>query len=123
MQGIVDAIDQAFADIKDISHFHGLLEGHASLGLGRENLHNIKISVKMHEESLERLDGLEQMMQQIQAMVVSFSKEVDVQQTANFLRKCVNETLEEPEQSRKPHGQDETIQGGCLHVAESVRLA
>ncbi|CAD6570777.1 MAG: hypothetical protein ASARMPRED_003927 [Alectoria sarmentosa] len=124
LQGIVDAIDQAFADIKDISHFHGLLEGHASLGLGRENLHNIKISVKMHEESLERLDGLEQMMQQIQAMVVSFSKEVDVQQTANFLRKCVNETLEEPEQSRKPHGQDETIQeheGATGHTPDPYR--
>lgn len=110
LQSIVDAIDQAFADIKDISHFHGLLASHASLGLGRENLRNTEKSVKMHEESLKRLGGLEQMMQQVQAMVISFSKEGDVQQTANLLRQCVNETLQEPEQGRKSRAHDEAIQ-------------
>lgn len=121
LQSIVDAIDQTFADIKDISYFHGLLESHASLGLGGKNLRNTEKSVKMHEESLERLSGLEQMLQQVHAMVVSFSKEGDVQQTANLLRQCVNETLQEPEQSRKSRGQDEAIPGRYPHVTQILR--
>ena len=121
LQSIVDAVDQAFTDIKDISHFHGLLENHATLGIGRENLRNTEQSVKLHVESLQRLSGLEQMMQQIQATVVSFSKEGDVQQTANLLRQCVNENLHEPGQSRKSHSQDEEIQGSCAHSTRIVR--
>ena len=119
LQSIVDAIDQTFADIKDISHFHGLLESHASLGLGRENLLNTEKSVKMHEESLERLSDVEQMLQQVHAMVISFSKQGDVQQTADLLRHRVNETLQEPEQSRKSRGQDETIPSRFSHVSDS----
>ncbi len=121
LQSIVDAIDQAFADIKDISHFHGMLEGRASLGLGWENLRNTDKSVKMHEESLQRLSNLEQRMQQIQATVVSFSKEADIKQAANLLRQCVKETLQEPRQSRKSPGEDKEIQGRCPNSDRILR--
>ena len=54
----------------------------------------------MHERSLAKLSNLEDQMQQIQATMVRFSKQHDIQQTANLLWQCVDESLQNPEQQR-----------------------
>ena len=54
----------------------------------------------MHERSLAKLSDLEDQMQQIQATMVRFSKDHDVQQTATLLWQCVDESLQNPEQQR-----------------------
>ena len=115
LQSLADAIDQAFADIKDISHFHGFLESHANLDLCERNLRNTEQTMKMQEESLERLSVLEQMMHQFKGMVVGFSKDGDVQQAANLLRQHVDEILQEPKVSRLSHMNDEAVQGRSCH--------
>ena len=59
----------------------------------------------MHEQSLAKLSSLEDQMQQIQATMVRFSKQHDIQQTANLLWHCVDESLQNPEQqSASPVG-------------------
>ena len=121
LQSLADAIDTAFADIKDISHFHGFLESHASLDLGERNLRNTEQTLKMQEESLERLSVLEEMMHQFKGMVVGFPKDGDVQQLANLLRQNVDEVLQEPKARRKSHKNDEGLQGGTLHGAQFAR--
>ena len=121
LQSLADAIDQAFADVKDISHFHGFLESHASLDLGEKNLRNTEQTMKMQEKSLERLSVLEQMMHQFKGMVVGFSKVGDVQQVANLLRQHVDETLQEPKVSRKSLKNDEAIQGRSFHNAQFAK--
>lgn len=100
LQGLVDEIDATFANINDISRYHGLVEGHISLGVGQENLQNSWRSIAMHEQSLAKLSNLEDQMQQIQATMVRFSKQHDIQQTANLLWQCVDESLQNPEQQR-----------------------
>ena len=106
LQGLVDEIDQTFMNIKDITHYHGLLQGHTNLAVGREILLNGRKTIDMHEESLARLKDLEHMVQEINATIVHFSKEQDVQQTANLLQQGVIEKLQEPERSyaSKPTG-------------------
>ena len=54
----------------------------------------------MHERSLAKLSDLEDQMQQIQAYMVRFSKQHDIEQTANLLWQCVDESLQDPEQQR-----------------------
>ena len=54
----------------------------------------------MHEQSLAKLSDLEDQMQQIQATMIRFSKQHDIQQTANLLWQCVDESLQNPEQQR-----------------------
>ena len=54
----------------------------------------------MHERSLAKLSDLEDQMQQIQAIMVRFSKQHDIQQTANLLWQRVDESLQNPEQQR-----------------------
>ena len=95
---MVDEIDATFANINDISHFHGLVEGHINLVIGQESLQNTQKSIAMQEQALARLADLEKVMEQINATIVRFSKEGDVQQTANLLRHCVDENLQNPEQ-------------------------
>jgi hypothetical protein len=99
LQCLVDAIDQAFVDIRDISHYHGLLEGHANLAMSRESLNNGQKSIAMQERSLERLFSLEQKIEEVHANFVRFPKEHDVQQTADFIRQRVDESFEEAERS------------------------
>ena len=122
LQSLADAIDQAIGDIKDISHFHGFLESHASLGLGERNLRNTEQTMKLQEQSLERLNILEQMMHQFKGMVVGFPKDGDVQQVANLLRQHVDEILQEPKISRKSHTNDEAVQGRSFHGAQFARI-
>ena len=100
LQGLVDEIDATFANINDISRYHGLIEGHISLGVGQQNLQNSWRSIAMHERSLAKLSDLEDQMQQIQATMVRFSKHQDIQQTATLLWQCVDESLQDPEQQR-----------------------
>ena len=121
LQSLADAIDQAFADIKDISHFHSCLESRASLDLGEKNLRNTEQTMKMQEESLERLNVLEQMMHQFKGMVVGFPKDGDAQQVANLLRQHVDETLQEPKISRKAHKDNEAVQGRSFRGAQFAR--
>ena len=121
LQSLADAIDQSFGDIKDISHFHGFLESHASLDLGERNLRNTEQTMKMQEESLERLSVLEEMMHQFKGMVVGFPKDGDVQQVANLLRQHVDEILQEPKVSRQSHKNDEAVQGRSCHGAQFAR--
>ena len=122
LQSVADAIDQAFAEIKTISHFHSFLETHASLGLGEKNLRNTNQLLKMQGESSERLSAIEQMIHQIKGLVVGFSKDGDVRQTANLLWQRVDETLQEPLVSHKSHKNDEAVEGRILHEAQWVRI-
>ena len=98
LQGLVDEIDATFASIDDISRYHGLVEGHISLVVGQESLQNSQRSIAMHEQSLARLSSLEDLIQEIHATMVRFSKERDIQETANLLQQCVDENLQTPEQ-------------------------
>ena len=84
--------------MKEISQFHGLLEGHASLKIGEDNLRCSRESKALQEQSLARLSELENMLATIHATFVRFSKDHDIHQTANFLRQCVDESLQESEQ-------------------------
>lgn len=97
LQALVDEIDQTCAIIKDIAQYHGLLEGHASLVVGQRNLINSQKTIAMQAQSLARLDKLEDMMEQIHATLIHFSKEHDVQQTASLLQQRVDEILQCPE--------------------------
>ena len=102
LQGLVDEIDATFANINDISRYHGLVEGHISLGVGQESLQNSWRNIAMHEQSLAKLSNLEDQMQQIQATMVRFSKQHDIQQTANLLWQYVDESLQNPEAEKVP---------------------
>ena len=97
LQALVDEIDQTCAIVKDIAQYHGLLEGHANLVVSRRNLINGQKTIAMQAQSLARLDKLEDMMEQIHATLIHFSKEHDVQQTANLLQQRVDEILQYPE--------------------------
>lgn len=97
MQALVDEIDQTCATIKDIAQYHGLLEGHANLIISQRNLINSQQTIAMQAQSLARLDKLEDMMEQVHATLVHFSKEHDVQQTANLLQQRVDELMQSPE--------------------------
>ena len=103
LQGLVDEIEQTFVQVKDISQYHSFLEGHANLEITRETLHYSKENKIAHEQSLARLSQLESMMETVHATIIRFSKEQDVHQTANFLRQCVDEELQEPEHKSR-HG-------------------
>ena len=52
----------------------------------------------MHQQTMAKLSNMEDLVQQFHASVVHFSKERDIQQTANLLRQCVDENLQNPEQ-------------------------
>lgn len=93
----MDEIDQTCATIKDIAQYHGLLEGHANLVISQRNLINSQQTIAMQAQSLARLDKLEDMMAQVHATLVHFSKEQDVHQTANLLQQRVDEILQSPE--------------------------
>lgn len=54
-------------------------------------------TIAMQAQSLARLDKLEDMMEQVHATLVHFSKEHDVHQTANLLQQRVEEILQSPE--------------------------
>ena len=78
LQDLVDEIDQTFVNIRDISHFHGLLEGRISHALGWESLKNSQQSLVLHQQSLNRLAGVEHLLEQIHATIVRFFNEHDV---------------------------------------------
>lgn len=99
LQGLVDEISETFGHVKDISQFHGLLETQATREIGRLNLYNSTESRKLQEQSLARLSELESMMEKIQSTLLRFSKEQDIQQTANYLRQHMDEDLQEPQQT------------------------
>ncbi|KAG7007774.1 FAD-dependent monooxygenase [Physcia stellaris] len=94
LQSLVDEISQTFEHVKDISQFHSLLEAHATQEIGRLNLHNSTESKKIQEQSLAKLSELESMMERIQTTILRFSKERDIQQTANYLRQHICEDLQ-----------------------------
>jgi hypothetical protein len=102
LQALVDEIDQTFVTIKDMAQYHGLLEGHINLVVGQRNLINSQKTMAMQVQSLARLEKLESMMEQVQATFIRFSKEQDVQQTADLLRQCVDESLQDPERRAGP---------------------
>ncbi|KAL8794974.1 MAG: hypothetical protein Q9195_002556 [Heterodermia aff. obscurata] len=102
LQGLVDEISQTFEHVKDISQFHSLLEVQATREIGRLNLHNSTESRKIQEQSLARLSELESMMERIQSTILRFSKEQDIQQTANYLRQHMDEDLLESQQTSLP---------------------
>ena len=58
---------------------------------------NSQQTIAMQAQSLARLDKLEDMMEQVHATLIHFSKEHDVQQTANLLQQRVDEILQSPE--------------------------
>lgn len=97
LQSLVDEISQTFEHVKDISQFHSLLEAHATQEIGRLNLHNSTESRKIQEQSLAKLSELESMMERIQTTILRFSKERDIQQTANYLRQHMDEDLQDPQ--------------------------
>lgn len=94
---MVDEIDQTCTIIKDIAQYHGLLEGHANLVIGQRNLMISQKTIAMQAQSLARLEKLEDMMEQVHATLIHFSKEKDVHQTASLLRQRVQEILQNPE--------------------------
>ena len=104
--------------IRDITHYHGLIEGHASLMLGAENLRNSWKIITMHEQELDKLSGLEKMLERLQATLISFSKEDDVQQTADLLRQSVNENLQEPGKCCASKHADTIVDGKGLYSIE-----
>ena len=102
LQSLVDEISQTFEHVKDISQFHSLLEAHATHEIGRLNLHNSTESRKIQQQSLAKLSELESMMERVQATILQFSKERDIQQTANYLRQHMDEDLQDPQQTSLP---------------------
>ena len=111
LQGLVDEISQTFEHVKDISQFHSLREVHATQEIGRLTLQNSTESRRMQEQSLARLSELESMMERIQSTILRFSKEQDIQQTANYLRQHVDEDLLESQQSLRPDLQQQQDPG------------
>ena len=102
MQGLVDETDQTFVNIKDIAQCHGLVEGHTSLAVGRENLQVTRQSVVLHEQTLARLTDLEDMVEQVHSTIIRFTKEQDVKQTADLLRQYVDDSIRKPERLQDP---------------------
>ena len=120
LQDLVDEIDQTFVNI---SHFHGLLEGRVSHALGRESLKNSQQSLVMHQQSLNRLAGVEHLLEHIHATIVRFSNEHDVQQTANLLGQRIDEDLQEPDQRRSSAIRPDEAQGVhslCFSLLENA---
>ena len=97
LQALVDEIDQTFVIIKDTAQYHGLLEGHANLVVSQRNLVNSQKTIALQAQALARLNSLEDMMEQVHATLVHFSKEHDIHQTANILRQHVDKVLQDPE--------------------------
>lgn len=89
----MDEIDQTFITIKDTTQLHGLLDGQINLVVGRKTLQISQKSIAMHEQSLARLTRVGDLMEQVHATFIRFSKECDVQQAYNFLWQCVDESL------------------------------
>ena len=86
--------DGAFAKISDIARYDGLLDGDTLIWGWAKKVYQIVGGV--FEQSLARLLGLADLLQQIRATVIRSIKERDVRQTANLLRQCVGENLRDP---------------------------
>ena len=103
LQSLVDEISQTFEHVKDISQFHSLLEAHATQEIGRLNLHHSTESRRIQDQSLTKLSELESMMERVQTTILRFSKERDIQQTANYLRQHMDDDLQESRQTSRPN--------------------
>lgn len=87
-----------------------------NLVVAHENLHSSRKSIAIQEASSDRLVGMEAMLREIlQATVIQFSKEHDIQQTANFLRQRVDDDMQESERSRTPN-RKEAKSGGEYYL-------
>ena len=104
LQGLVDQIDLTFLSIKDIAHYHGILEGHISLEIGKENLQNSQKNVSLQEQQNAKLEqsnahmaNVEDMLGQLMNVIlVLFNKEKDILPSANLLQQRVDEDVREP---------------------------
>ena len=125
----MDEIDQTCVIVRDTAQYHGLLEGHMNLILGQRNLMNSQKTSAIQAQSLARLEKLEDMMAQVHATFMRFSKQHDVHQTANLLRQRVDEIVQDPHKLSGPietmtegHG-DPGFEGqGIPHIAAQVSL-
>lgn len=105
-----------------MAQYHGLLEGHINLIVGQRNLINSQKTMAMQVQSLARLAKLENMMEQVQATFIRFSKEQDVQQTASLLRQRVDESFQDPEKRTGPVMTERDDQAGSGINSKDFKL-
>lgn len=125
LQALVDEIDQIFVVIRHIAQRHGLLKGHMNLDVSQRNLTNSQKILAMQARSFARLKKLESMMEQVRATLIRFSKERDVHQTDNLLRRCPQEILQDPAKrgSSIVTGAEEERQGGPETYNEDINFS
>ncbi len=110
-------------NIKDIAQYHGLIEGHTSLAVGRENLQFTRQSIVLHEQALARLSDLENMMEQVHSTIIRFTKEQDVKQTADLLGQYIDDSIREPERHQDHDSMNAIFEGkGALWYSHDSEI-
>jgi hypothetical protein len=92
-QDLVDAISEAFGDIKDIAQLHGLLAGRVTLEVGQQTLSLVKDQQKRADNQDAKL---EQILAQLTSISIQFTKSEDVNETASLVRQQVEEKRDNP---------------------------
>ncbi|RDW67382.1 uncharacterized protein DSM5745_09248 [Aspergillus mulundensis] len=96
-QELVDAIGQTFVDIKDIAQFHGLLAGQVNLEVSQRTL---ALMERQGEKSDTNTALLEDVLSQLHAISIQFTKEEDIRETASLVRQHVDQVQDDPTLSR-----------------------
>jgi hypothetical protein len=97
-QDLVDAISEAFGDIKDIAQLHGLLAGRVTLEVGQQTLSLVKDQQKRADNQDAKL---EQILAQLTSISIQFTKPEDVNETASLVRQQVEEKKDNPTLERE----------------------
>ncbi|RAK93828.1 hypothetical protein BO79DRAFT_268248 [Aspergillus costaricaensis CBS 115574] len=92
-QQLVDAIGQTFVVIEKIAQFHGLLTAHANMEVSQQTLALLRNQDKKFDASK---DMLENVLSQLHAISVHFTKEEDIRETASLVREHVDQIQDDP---------------------------
>ncbi|GKZ38850.1 hypothetical protein AbraIFM66950_011373, partial [Aspergillus brasiliensis] len=96
-QKLVDDIGQTFVVIERIAQLHGLLAVHANLEVGQEALALIKSQCRKVDANNVMLENV---LSQLHAISVQFTKEKDIRETASLVREHVDQRQDDPRRSQ-----------------------